>query len=114
MQKRTRKQRFSRALRRDEGFTIIETMVALGVILASVVALAIRQEGHGAPVRSLAFTPDGTQAYVTSSLDDPHGVSIIDVATDRVIDSFNAGSGPFAVAFASVCSCECEWPWACG
>lgn len=32
--------RFSRALRRDEGFTIIETMVALGVILASVVALA--------------------------------------------------------------------------
>src|SRR5262245_44602407 len=31
---------FTRRLRRDEGFTIIETMVALGVILASVVALA--------------------------------------------------------------------------
>jgi type II secretory pathway pseudopilin PulG len=40
MQKRMGKPRFSRALRRDEGFTIIETMVALGVILASVVALA--------------------------------------------------------------------------
>jgi YVTN family beta-propeller protein len=50
---------------------------------------------------AVAFTPDGTQAYVTSSLDDPRGVSIIDVATDQVIDSFNAGSGPFAVTFAS-------------
>ena len=40
MQKRMGKLAFSRALRREEGFTIIETMVALGVILASVVALA--------------------------------------------------------------------------
>jgi Tfp pilus assembly protein PilV len=40
MQKRMGKLPFGRALRRDEGFTIIETMVALGVILASVVALA--------------------------------------------------------------------------
>jgi Tfp pilus assembly protein PilV len=40
MQKRMGKLGFSRALRREEGFTIIETMVALGVILASVVALS--------------------------------------------------------------------------
>lgn len=40
MQKRMGWSPFTRALRGDEGFTIIETMVALGVILASVVALA--------------------------------------------------------------------------
>ncbi|MFF3159768.1 beta-propeller fold lactonase family protein [Streptomyces sp. NPDC057910] len=50
---------------------------------------------------SVAFSVDGRFAYVTSSLDDPRGLSIIDTQNQKVIRSLNTGSGPFAVAVVS-------------
>ncbi|MEV4559995.1 hypothetical protein AB0K51_23805 [Kitasatospora sp. NPDC049285] len=47
---------------------------------------------------NVAFTPDGTAAYLTSSLDDPKGLSIIDPANTRVTSQLNVGSGPFDLA----------------
>jgi YVTN family beta-propeller protein len=45
----------------------------------------------------VAFSPDGTQAYVTNSNDDT--VSVITVATGDVTDTIVVGDAPHSVAF---------------
>ncbi|MFE5537954.1 beta-propeller fold lactonase family protein [Streptomyces sp. NPDC056519] len=47
---------------------------------------------------SVAVSSDGKLAYVTSSLDDTKGLSVIDTATNSVRRTVSTGSGPFAVA----------------
>ncbi|MER6075701.1 YncE family protein [Streptomyces sp. NPDC001817] len=47
---------------------------------------------------NVAFTPGGGKAYVTSSLDDPKGLNIINTSQGRVTSQINVGSGPFDVA----------------
>lgn len=47
---------------------------------------------------AVAFSADGLEAYVTSSLDDPKGLSVIDAARTQVTAQVDVGSGPFDVA----------------
>ncbi|MEV6681947.1 YncE family protein [Streptomyces erythrochromogenes] len=51
---------------------------------------------------NVAFTPDSGHAYVTSSLDDPKGLSVVNTATSKVEARLNTGSGPFDVALVTV------------
>jgi YVTN family beta-propeller protein len=47
---------------------------------------------------AVAFSPDGLEAYVTSSLDDPKGFTVVDASRTQVAAQVNVGSGPFDVA----------------
>ncbi|MEV6681723.1 hypothetical protein AB0N09_33345 [Streptomyces erythrochromogenes] len=51
---------------------------------------------------NVAFTPDSSHAYVTSSLDDPKGLNIVNTRTSLVENQLNVGSGPFDVALITV------------
>ena len=51
----------------------------------------------GKAAQDVAFSPDGSLAYVTNIQDDT--VSVVNTATNTLINTITVGSGPFGVAF---------------
>ncbi|MER6076202.1 hypothetical protein ABT187_47235 [Streptomyces sp. NPDC001817] len=51
---------------------------------------------------NVTFTPNGEQAYATSSLDDSKGLNIINTSRGQVTSQNNVGSGPFDVALVDI------------